>query len=97
MEPLTPAQVQELEKAIKDLGIDPKDVTIRPNAEASVYIFDHIRLGKNAFPAPGQGNTGTAFETMTLRAVVAHEAGHLITTRAGTDFEGRSLMGVWQS
>ncbi len=50
-------------------------------------------MGSDVFPAAAQARTGgTVFERMTPRAVLAHEGGHQITTRAGTAFEGGSVL-----
>lgn len=44
------------------------------------------------FPAEeGAGTVNSVFESMTPRAAVAHEAGHMLTARAGMDFEAGSL------
>ena len=44
------------------------------------------------FPAEeGAGTVNSVFESMTPRAAVAHEAGHMLTTRAGMDFEAGSV------
>jgi hypothetical protein len=44
------------------------------------------------FPAEvGAGTVNSVFESMTPRAAVAHEAGHMLSTRAGMDFEAGSL------
>lgn len=95
--PLTPAQKDELMQAVRDLGLDPSDVQITRTPCLYSDLFDIILLGPNAFPA-AEGATGrSVFGRLTPRAVVAHEAGHMITTRTGTAFPGGTVLDECQA
>jgi hypothetical protein len=60
--------------------------------------FNLIGFGRDVFPASELVQpTGSVLERLTPRATLAHEAGHLITTRAGTAFEGGSLLDEFQA
>ena len=87
---LTADQEAQLYKHVNELGLDPGDFRISSHFSGYSDNFDVVFLGPNTFPA-GLRTTAGVFESMSPRAVVAHEAGHLITTRAGTAFEAGSL------
>lgn len=53
-------------------------------------MLDKVFLGSNMFQASNR-TTRSVLETMTPRAAIAHEAGHLITTRNGTAFAPQTL------
>lgn len=55
-------------------------------------MLDKAFLGPNVFPATSGRVGGTVFERLSPRAVIAHEAGHMLTTRAGTSFAPGSLL-----
>jgi hypothetical protein len=90
--PLTAAQEAEIWQAVRDLGLNPGDVRILRTPSAYSEAFDVIMIGPDAFPAPPGATTRSVFERLTPRAVVAHEAGHMITTRAGSAFPGGTLL-----
>ena len=87
---LTAGQEAQLYRHVDELGLDPADFRISSHFSGYSDNFDVVFLGPNTFPAELRTTTGV-FESMSPRAVVAHEAGHLITTRAGTAFEAGSL------
>lgn len=81
-EPLTAAQTEQVMQAARELGLDPKDIHIsyNPSAYKAFSDFDYIQIGPNAFPS---GATGNIWERLSMKSAVAHEGGHLITTRGG--------------
>jgi len=87
---LTPAQQEQIFKHIEELGLNSDDFLI--SSHMSVYSdnWDKVFLGPNVFQASSR-TANTVFETMSPRAVIAHEAGHMITTRSGRAFEAGSL------
>ncbi|MEN9849217.1 MAG: hypothetical protein RL368_1957, partial [Pseudomonadota bacterium] len=87
---LTAAQEVQLHTHIKELGLNSDDFVISTHMSSYSDFLDVTFLGPNMFPATTRSAT-TVFETLTPRAAVAHEAGHMITTRAGTAFEPGSL------
>jgi hypothetical protein len=89
---LTPAQEAQLYDHIAELGLSPEDFLISSHVSAYSDTWDKVFLGPNMFPAEeSAGTVNSVFESMTPRAAVAHEAGHMLTTRAGMDFEAGSL------
>jgi hypothetical protein len=95
--PLTAAQEAEIWQAVSDLGLDPADVRILRTPSAYSDAFDMIMIGPNAFPPARGATTRSVFERFTPKAVVAHEAGHMITARAGTAFPAGSLLDEFQA
>jgi large repetitive protein len=89
-EVLNASQVEQLYQHVDQLGLNRDDFLISSHISAYSENWDKVLLGPNAFPGSGRTTRGV-FETMTPRAVVAHEAGHMITTRSGTAFEAGSL------
>ena len=87
---LTDEQQIQIYQHIDELGLNRDDFLISSHMSAYSDNWDKVFLGPNVFPASTR-TTNTVFETMTPRAVVAHEAGHMITTRNGTAFEPGSL------
>lgn len=87
---LTEAQQAQLYKHIEEMGLNPDDFLISSHMSAYSDLWDKTFLGPNMFPAATRAQR-SVFETMTPRAAVAHEAGHMITTRNGTAFEAGSL------
>jgi len=81
------------------LGIASEDIQIVGGASRLIEFedFNLIGIGPDAFPAAGLGKTGSVFERITPRGVVAHEAGHMITTRAGMAFPGGTLLDEFQA
>ncbi|HEX8262030.1 MAG TPA: hypothetical protein VF547_04055, partial [Allosphingosinicella sp.] len=91
-EPLTPSQQQQVYRHVEELGLDPSDFHISSRMSAYSDEFDAVFIGPNAFPAPAASRVGgTVFERLSPRAVVAHEAGHMLTTRAGTSAAAGSV------
>jgi hypothetical protein len=90
--PLTPAQQDELMQAVRNLGLDPSDFLITRTPSVYSDQFDVVLLGPNAFPAAEGATARSVFGRLTPRAVIAHEAGHMITTRAGTAFPGGTVL-----
>jgi hypothetical protein len=104
---LTAAQREQLLRHIDELGLNRADFGFWNNGISGYddVFFQKVMLGRNAFPAAeadrlgmlayrtAQGGNGrSVYETMTARAVVAHEAGHLVSTREGFAFTS----GTWQ-
>ena len=87
---LTAEQETQLYKHVDELGLDRADFRVSTHFSGYSDNFDVVFLGPNTFPGEVRTTAGV-FESMSPRAVVAHEAGHLITTRAGTAFEAGSL------
>lgn len=96
-EPLIDAQKNEIMRAVDDLRLNPSDVVISRSPSVYLETFDIINIGPNSFPAAGVQATGSVFERLTPRAVVAHEAGHMLTTRAGTSFPAGSVLDEFQA
>jgi RHS repeat-associated protein len=91
--PLTAEQKAQVLKHAEELGLDPDDIQFSSTQSYYSEEFDFLAVGPDAFPsAAGSRAGGTVLERMTPRSVVAHEAGHMLTTRAGTSFPGGSLM-----
>jgi hypothetical protein len=68
------------------------DFLISTHVSAYSDNWDKVFLGPNMYRATeGTGKVNSVFESMTPRAAVAHEAGHMISTRAGRAFEAGSL------
>lgn len=92
--PLTQAQREQVLRLADELGLNPQDLQFT-HSRATYYSenWDFIAVGPDVFPAAAEARAGgTVFERMTPRAVLAHEGGHQITTRAGTAFEGGSVL-----
>ncbi|WP_179197414.1 putative Ig domain-containing protein [Stenotrophomonas rhizophila] len=90
-ERLTPDQEAQVFQHINELGLDPNDFHISSRVSLYSDMLDAVMIGPDAFPGKVRTTKGV-FETMTPRAVVAHEAGHMLTSRAGTAFEPGSLL-----
>jgi len=89
---LNATQVSQLFRHIGELGLDPDDFLVSTHVSAYSDNWDKVFLGPNIFPADvGARTVNSVFESMTPRAAVAHEAGHMITTRVGTAFDAGSL------
>ena len=91
---LTATQQEQLYQHVDEMGLNRDDFLISSHVSAYSDTFDKVLLGPNMFPAgedAGAGAVNSVFETMSPRAAVAHEAGHMLTTRAGTDFEAGSM------
>ncbi|WP_284620695.1 polymorphic toxin-type HINT domain-containing protein [Aquabacterium humicola] len=89
---LTPAQERQLYQHVGELGLNPDDFLVSSHVSAYSDNWDKVFLGPNMFRATeGTGTVKSVFESMTPRAAVAHEAGHMIATRAGLAFEAGSL------
>lgn len=96
-EPLTSAQESEIWRAAQDLGLDPNDIRVLRTSSAYSDSYDVIMIGPDSFPAASGSTSRSVLGRLTPRAVVAHEGGHMITSRAGTAFEGGSLLDEFQA
>ena len=75
------------------IGLGPDDIQFVRTPSVYSDTFDKILLGPNVLPVPPSARTtSSVFERLTPRAVVAHEGGHLITSRAGKALEAGSLL-----
>jgi hypothetical protein len=92
---LTDNQVRAVKKYAKQLGLNENDIQILKNTSAgSAYspMAKQIWIAPNVFPiGTSKRNGGTVLERLTPKAVIAHEAGHMKTSRNGVDFRGGSL------
>jgi hypothetical protein len=96
---LTEAQIAELRTFAGQLKIGPDELEFVNGVSRYVESFDgigvidEIWLGPNVFPVPASERIGrSVFERLTPRAVIAHEKGHMLTSRAGTAFEEGTLL-----
>jgi hypothetical protein len=88
-EPLTAEQIEQVYQSVDALGLDRSDVLISSGPSLYSDMMDKILIGPDAFP--GAVSDGSALSQLSPASVIAHEAGHMITTRAGTAFEGGSI------
>lgn len=92
-EMLTPLQREEIAATARRLGISEDDLVIQ-RIRGSYYSdeFDVIIVGNNIYPLPGAtgGGMGVA-NRLSPGAAIAHENGHLVTTRARTAYPGGSI------
>ena len=96
--PLTDVQLQALRKAAGQLGFGPDDIRFVNAPSIFSDLEGKIWIGPNILPAPASEQiTGSLFERLTARAAIAHEGGHLITTRAGTSLAPGSLLDELQA
>jgi hypothetical protein len=90
---LTDAQISDLRTAAGQLGFGPSDIRFYNGPSIYSELDNRIWIGPNILPAPATEQIGgTVFETLTARAAIAHEGGHLLTTQAGTGLEAGSLL-----
>jgi hypothetical protein len=89
-EVLTESQQAQVFTHVDELGLDPNEFHIGSSSSYYSENFDFVVLGPDVFPAQTR-TANTVFERLTPRAVIAHEAGHMVTSRAGTAFEAGSL------
>ena len=91
--PLTASQQDDVMRIVRELGLDPKDfhTSYGQSAFKQFADFDYVQIGPNALPLKELAVTGNTFERLSLRAAIAHEAGHLISTRAGKGFAAGSF------
>ena len=79
---LTSGQWDQILQHIDELGLSPSDFLQSSHMSSYSDMLDKVFIGPNAFPASVDLRLGgTAFERLTPRAVVAHEAGHMIAVR----------------
>jgi hypothetical protein len=90
-EHLTDAQWSQIGGHIDELGLNGGDFLRSTHTSGYSDMLDKVFLGPNVFPAATGRVGGSVFERLTPRAVIAHEAGHLMTTRGGTAFAPGSL------
>lgn len=95
---LSDEQVALLKRYCNELGLDENDIMVWRSWPGSLYSdpksggFDTIILSGDTFPAPsGRWMGKTVLERMTPKAVIAHEYGHMATSRAGKAYEASSL------
>jgi hypothetical protein len=74
------------------VGVGPNDIQFVRTASAYSDTFNKILIGPNALPAASGVTTRSVLNRITPRAAIAHEAGHMITTRAGKALQGGSLL-----
>ncbi len=92
-EMLTPLQREEVAATARRLGISEEDYVIQ-RIQGSYYSdqYNVIIVGNNIYPLPGAAGGGPGVANrLTLGGAMAHENGHLVTTRAGTAFTGGSI------
>ena len=87
---LTDAQRIELRTMAGQVGLGPEDLQFVNTPSAYSDLFDKVLIGPNVYP--GATTSRSVVTRLTPRAVIAHERGHLLTTRAGKALEGGSLM-----
>ena len=90
-EPLTELQIQDLRTAAGQLGLGPEDIRFLNGPSIYSDLDGRIWIGPNILPS-STATGATVFERMTARAAIAHERGHLVTSRAGTALEGGSVL-----
>ena len=90
-EHLTDEQWSQIQTHISELGLNPEDFLRSTHVSCFSDLMDKALLGPDVFPASTGAAGRSVFGRITPRAAVAHEAGHMITTRAGTSFEAGSL------
>ena len=95
--PLTSQQQSMLTEAWQSLGQNTGDLEFWSGTRGSLYsdLMDKVVVGPNILPNPAMAET--ALERLTVNAALAHEAGHMITSRAGLAFEGASVLDEFQA
>ncbi|XZE36954.1 hypothetical protein SH501x_002543 [Pirellulaceae bacterium SH501] len=74
------------------VGVGPNDIQFVRKASAYSDNFDKILIGPNVLPAASGTTTRSVLNRITPRAVIAHEARHMVTTRAGKALQAGSLL-----
>ncbi len=75
------------------VGLGPDDIQFYRLGSAYSDMLDKVLIGPNVLPAQLDARIGgSVLERLTPRAVIAHEAGHPVTTRAGKDLAAGSLL-----
>jgi len=89
---LSTEQISQVRKMAGQIGVGPSDIQFVRSTSAYSDAFDKILIGPNVLPSSASTISRSVLNRMTPRAVVAHEAGHMITTRAGKSLPGGTLL-----
>ncbi|GIW80231.1 MAG: hypothetical protein KatS3mg105_2038 [Gemmatales bacterium] len=91
-DPLTDAQIAELRTMAGQLGLRPDDIQFVRGPSAYLDLADKVLIGPNVYPSAAGSSSRSVLGRLTPRAVIAHEGGHLLTSRAGKALQGGSLL-----
>ena len=91
---LTTSQIDQLRRAAGQVGLGPNDIRFYSGPSIYSDLEDKVWIGPNILPysRDAQRLGTSALDRFSARAAIAHEAGHLRTTRAGTALEPGSLL-----
>jgi len=89
-QPLTPAQIQQIYQHVDEMGLSRSDFLIHSGPSLYSDMMDKVLIGPDVLPA--LTSDGTVLSQLSPRAVIAHEAGHMINTAGGIAFEAGSVM-----
>jgi len=87
-EELTQAQIQQVYEHVAELGQQPSDYLISHGPSLYSDMMDRVLIGPDAFPAALPD--GSIASQLSARAAIAHETGHMLTTRMGVSFAAGS-------
>ena len=88
-QPLTPAQIEQVYQHVDELGLSRSDFLIHSGPSLYSDMMDKVLVGPDVFP--GLASDGSVLSQLSPRAVIAHEAGHMINTVGGMAFEAGSV------
>ena len=89
---LSAEQISQVRTMAGQIGVGPGDIQFVRSTSTYSDKFDKILIGPNVLPSSASTTSRSVLNRMTPRAVVAHEAGHMITTRAGKSLPGGTLL-----
>jgi len=89
-QPLSPAQIQQVYQHVDELGLSRSDFLIHSGPSLYSDMMDKVLIGPDVFP--GLASDASVLSQLSPRAVIAHEAGHMINTVGGMAFEAGSVM-----
>jgi len=90
---LTNSQIAELRTMAGQVGLGPDDLQFFRGGSNYSDLLDRVLIGPNVLPnAADAAVSRSILAGMSPRAVIAHERGHLLTSRAGNGLEGGSLL-----
>jgi hypothetical protein len=93
--PLTAEQEQAVRQAWAELGQDPAELTFfKGNGSGYNPGYDKVGIAPDIWPATAPDvieGVNSAQAALTLKAALAHEAGHMISTRAGFAFAAQTV------
>lgn len=90
---LTASQWDEILQHVDELGLSRSDFLQSSHMSSYSDMIDKVFIGPNAFPASVEARIGgTVFERLTPKAVVAHEAGHMIAAKGEFSFVPGSML-----